>query len=165
MLSSDCAEAAAAADLDVQVATRVWRSCEALPRLQVRVLMLEAGIDARQDLRIRIPAGLVKVFKTKHDWDFETRPDSDTAERGVYLCRGKARALRPHSEPQRAALRCAAARAHAAGRWAHGRGVRPEAYYAHAAARQAVAAARRQGGLVVKGAVRGSHSLVPRPLG
>jgi len=53
-----------------------------------RVLMLEAGTDASRDLRIRVPAGLVKVFKSERDWDFETEPVEGTG-RGVYLCRGK----------------------------------------------------------------------------
>ena len=53
-----------------------------------RVLMLEAGTDGSRDLRIRIPAGLVKVFKSERDWDFETEPVKGT-NRGVYLCRGK----------------------------------------------------------------------------
>ena len=53
-----------------------------------RVLLLEAGADASRDLRIRVPAGLVKVFKSEHDWDFETEPVEGTG-RGVYLCRGK----------------------------------------------------------------------------
>lgn len=53
-----------------------------------RVLLLEAGADASRDLRIRVPAGLVKVFKSEHDWDFESEPVEGTG-RGVYLCRGK----------------------------------------------------------------------------
>ena len=39
-------------------------------------------------MRIRVPAGLVKVFKSDRDWDFETEPVQGT-NRGVYLCRGK----------------------------------------------------------------------------
>jgi len=53
-----------------------------------RVLVLEAGNDGSRDMRIRVPAGLVKVFKSEYDWDFETEPVEGT-NRGVYLCRGK----------------------------------------------------------------------------
>lgn len=53
-----------------------------------RVLLLEAGDWGSRDMRIRIPAGLVKVFKSERDWDFETEPVPGTS-RGVYLCRGK----------------------------------------------------------------------------
>ena len=55
---------------------------------ECRVLVLEAGTDGSRDMRIRIPAGLVKVFKSERDWDFETEPVRGT-NRGVYLCRGK----------------------------------------------------------------------------
>lgn len=55
---------------------------------ETRVLVLEAGSDGRKDMRIRIPAGLVKVFKSERDWNFETEPVTGTS-RGVYLCRGK----------------------------------------------------------------------------
>ena len=53
-----------------------------------RVLLLEAGEWGSNDMRIRIPAGLVKVFKSERDWDFDTEPVPGTS-RGVYLCRGK----------------------------------------------------------------------------
>ena len=53
-----------------------------------RVLLLEAGTDGSRDMRIRVPAGLVKVFKSERDWDFDTEPVPGT-NRGVYLCRGK----------------------------------------------------------------------------
>ena len=55
---------------------------------ECRVLMLEAGVDGSRDMRIRVPAALVKVFKSEHDWDFHTEP-VDGTRRGVYLCRGK----------------------------------------------------------------------------
>uniref|UniRef100_A0A7S2IFJ9 Glucose-methanol-choline oxidoreductase N-terminal domain-containing protein n=1 Tax=Haptolina brevifila TaxID=156173 RepID=A0A7S2IFJ9_9EUKA len=54
-----------------------------------RVLVLEAGTDGRNDLRIRIPAALIKVFKSERDWDFNTEPNAATKGREVYLCRGK----------------------------------------------------------------------------
>ena len=55
-----------------------------------RVLVLEAGTDASSDMRVRIPAALIKVFKSERDWDFTTEPNDATSDRGVYLCRGKA---------------------------------------------------------------------------
>lgn len=57
---------------------------------KARVLVLEAGTDASKDLRVRVPAGLIKVFKSERDWDFSTEQEAATSERGVYLCRGKA---------------------------------------------------------------------------
>ena len=56
---------------------------------KARVLVLEAGTDGSRDLRIRIPAGLVKVFKSERDWDFNTKSEAANRDREVYLCRGK----------------------------------------------------------------------------
>jgi len=60
-----------------------------LSATDARVLVLEAGTDGSNDLRIRVPAGLIKVFKSERDWDFNTEPQSATCDRSVYLCRGK----------------------------------------------------------------------------
>ena len=60
-----------------------------LSAANARVLLLEAGSDGSRDLRIRIPAGLIKVFKSEYDWDFNTEPEAATNDRSVYLCRGK----------------------------------------------------------------------------
>ena len=53
-----------------------------------RVLLLEAGSDAHRDLRVRIPARLVKVLRSELDWNYETEP-GPKLEHPVYLCRGK----------------------------------------------------------------------------
>jgi len=63
---------------------------ERLSAAEARVLVLEAGTDASRDLRIRVPAGLIKVFKSERDWDFTTEAGQGTSGRGIYLCRGKA---------------------------------------------------------------------------
>lgn len=55
----------------------------------VRVLVLEAGEDASSDLKVRIPAMLIKVLRSDMDWNFETEPDAAGTAHGVYLCRGK----------------------------------------------------------------------------
>ena len=55
----------------------------------VRVLVLEAGADASRDLKVRIPAMLIKVLRSEMDWNFETEPDKALNEQSVYLCRGK----------------------------------------------------------------------------
>jgi len=54
----------------------------------LRVLLLEAGIDGHQDLRVRIPASLIKVLRSNLDWNYETEPGGKV-EHPVYLCRGK----------------------------------------------------------------------------
>lgn len=53
-----------------------------------RVLVLEAGGDASRDLKVRIPAMLIKVLRSDIDWNFETVPDGP-CDHSVYLCRGK----------------------------------------------------------------------------
>ena len=55
----------------------------------IRVLLLEAGEDATKDMRVRVPAAAVKLFKSSLDWDYESAP-SDGVNHQVYLCRGKA---------------------------------------------------------------------------
>ena len=55
----------------------------------IRVLVLEAGDDASNDLKVRIPAMLIKVLRSEMDWNFETEPDDNGTPHGVYLCRGK----------------------------------------------------------------------------
>lgn len=53
------------------------------------VLVLEAGSKKYNDIRIKIPAGILKTFKSEFDWDYESVPTSHTADRPIYLCRGK----------------------------------------------------------------------------
>jgi len=55
----------------------------------IRVLVLEAGADASRDLKVRIPAMLIKVLRSEMDWNYETEPDKALNDHPVYLCRGK----------------------------------------------------------------------------
>jgi len=55
----------------------------------IRVLVLEAGDDSSNDLKVRIPAMLIKVLRSDMDWNFETEPEPALNDHGVYLCRGK----------------------------------------------------------------------------
>lgn len=54
-----------------------------------RVLVLEGGTASHKDKLVRIPVGILKLFKTDHDWDFTTAPQPSLKGREVYLCRGK----------------------------------------------------------------------------
>ena len=54
----------------------------------VRVLLLEAG-TAKEPLLSRIPAGFSKLFRTRHDWAYETEPEPELAGRRLYIPRGK----------------------------------------------------------------------------
>ncbi|MFE0046729.1 GMC family oxidoreductase [Streptomyces albireticuli] len=54
----------------------------------VRVLLVEAGPpdDAQE---IRVPAAMVKLFRTKYDWDYVTEPEPGLDGRRAYLPRGR----------------------------------------------------------------------------
>eukprot|EP00600_Ochromonadales_sp_CCMP1393_P010029 CAMPEP_0174955208 /NCGR_PEP_ID=MMETSP0004_2-20121128/857_1 /TAXON_ID=420556 /ORGANISM="Ochromonas sp., Strain CCMP1393" /LENGTH=560 /DNA_ID=CAMNT_0016203117 /DNA_START=206 /DNA_END=1888 /DNA_ORIENTATION=- len=54
-----------------------------------KVLMLEAGRSDYQNTLVRIPAGIIKLFKTKYDWNFNSVPEPSVKDREIYLCRGK----------------------------------------------------------------------------
>ena len=55
-----------------------------------KVLVVEAGSADYKDSRVRIPAGVLKIFKNKHfDWDFTGEEEKGLHNRGIYLCRGK----------------------------------------------------------------------------
>lgn len=53
------------------------------------VLLLEAGTKKYKDIKIKVPAGILKTFKSEFDWDYESVPTAQTADRPIYLCRGK----------------------------------------------------------------------------
>ncbi|HMI89263.1 MAG TPA: GMC family oxidoreductase N-terminal domain-containing protein [Polyangiaceae bacterium] len=55
---------------------------------RVRVLLLEAG-TAREPLFARMPAGFSKLFRTRHDWAYETEPEPELGGRRLYMPRGK----------------------------------------------------------------------------
>lgn len=55
-----------------------------------RVLVLEAGSEkAHKSMIVKIPVGLLKLFKGEHDWSYTTAPSTALVGREVYLCRGK----------------------------------------------------------------------------
>lgn len=54
-----------------------------------RVLVLEAGSPKFEKKYMKIPAGIIRLFKTKFDWDFQSEKESTTNNREIYLCRGK----------------------------------------------------------------------------
>jgi choline dehydrogenase len=53
-----------------------------------RVLLVEAGI-AYNGLEVSVPAGFSKLFKTAHDWDYSTEPQSEMNNRRMYWPRAK----------------------------------------------------------------------------
>lgn len=55
---------------------------------RVRVLLLEAG-TAREPLFTRIPAAFSRLFKSRHDWAFETEPERELEQRRLFIPRGK----------------------------------------------------------------------------
>jgi len=55
---------------------------------RVRVLLLEAG-TAREPLFARVPAAFSKLFKSRHDWAFETEPEAELEHRRLFMPRGK----------------------------------------------------------------------------
>lgn len=54
-----------------------------------RVLVLEAGSGDYDNSMVRIPAGVLRLFRSKYDWNFMTSNETATSGRGIYLCRGK----------------------------------------------------------------------------
>jgi choline dehydrogenase-like flavoprotein len=53
-----------------------------------RVRLLEAG-TAKAPLASRIPAAYSKLFKSRHDWDYQTQPERALGGRQLYIPRGK----------------------------------------------------------------------------
>ena len=56
-----------------------------------KVLVLEAGRPDYNYLFIRIPAGILRLFRSKYDWQHETGGEKSCNGRNVYLQRGKVR--------------------------------------------------------------------------
>jgi len=54
-----------------------------------RVLMLEAGRSDYDNLSIRIPAGILKLFKSVYDWQYESSGEKECNGRNIFLQRGK----------------------------------------------------------------------------
>jgi choline dehydrogenase len=55
---------------------------------KMRVLLLEAG-TAQEPFFARIPAGFFRLFRTRHDWAYETEPEPELAGRRLFMPRGK----------------------------------------------------------------------------
>ncbi len=56
--------------------------------LATSVLLLEAGV-AKEPLATRIPAAFSKLFKTRHDWAYQSEPEPALLGRRLYIPRGK----------------------------------------------------------------------------
>ena len=58
-----------------------------------RVLMLEAGRADYTNTFIRIPAGILRLFRSVYDWQHETGGEKACNGRNIFLQRGKVRRL------------------------------------------------------------------------
>jgi choline dehydrogenase-like flavoprotein len=54
-----------------------------------KVLLLEAGSPNYNTMFIRIPAGILRLFRSQYDWQHETSGEKDCSGRNIYLQRGK----------------------------------------------------------------------------
>jgi hypothetical protein len=54
-----------------------------------RVLVIEAGRPDYRATFIRIPAGILRLFRSVYDWQFETGGEKDSNGRNVFVQRGK----------------------------------------------------------------------------
>jgi choline dehydrogenase len=52
-----------------------------------KVLLIEAG--GKPPLMSRIPAGMPKLFGTRHDWQFRSEPNRSCGDRRIYIPRGR----------------------------------------------------------------------------
>ncbi len=59
-----------------------------LSRTGASILLLEAGQPDR-NINTKIPAAFSKLFKSKHDWNYETVPQPELNNRRLYWPRGK----------------------------------------------------------------------------
>jgi choline dehydrogenase len=80
------------ADYDYVIAGAGSAGCVLAARLsedpKVRVLLVEAGPRA-EPLLVRIPAAFFKLFRSRHDWAYETEPETDAGGRRLFMPRGK----------------------------------------------------------------------------
>jgi len=58
-----------------------------------RVLVLEAGRPDYDNLFIRIPAGILRLFRSVYDWQHETGGEKACNGRNIFLQRGKVRTM------------------------------------------------------------------------
>ncbi|CAB9504043.1 Alcohol dehydrogenase [acceptor] [Seminavis robusta] len=54
-----------------------------------RILVLEAGRPDYNNLQIRIPAGILRLFRSQYDWQYESAREAHCEGRNLYLQRGK----------------------------------------------------------------------------
>jgi choline dehydrogenase-like flavoprotein len=59
-----------------------------------RVLVLEAGGQDFKNLFIRMPAGILRLFRSKYDWQHETGGEKACNGRNLFLQRGKVSSIR-----------------------------------------------------------------------
>lgn len=55
----------------------------------MQVLLLEAGKPSFNNFLVNIPAGVIRLFKSALDWQFESAPEAKLDGKEVYLIRGK----------------------------------------------------------------------------
>ncbi|KAG5189030.1 GMC oxidoreductase-domain-containing protein [Tribonema minus] len=53
------------------------------------VLVLEAGTGKHRDKNIKVPVGILRLFRSAFDWQYETEREEHAGDRGIYLARGK----------------------------------------------------------------------------
>jgi len=85
-------ESAAAAGYDYIIVGGGTAGCVLANRLTLankKVLLVEAGSSDYKNKFIRIPAGVLRLFKSKFDWDFESQREANVDNRSIYICRGK----------------------------------------------------------------------------
>mmetsp|Transcript_21037 Transcript_21037/g.64095 ORF Transcript_21037/g.64095 Transcript_21037/m.64095 type:complete len:604 (-) Transcript_21037:432-2243(-) len=86
------AEEAAAAEYDYVICGGGLAGCVLANRLSSagkRVLMLEAGGADYNAFKIKVPAGILKLFQTEVDWTYFSEGEKACQGRPIYLCRGK----------------------------------------------------------------------------
>lgn len=54
-----------------------------------RVLVLEAGRSDYSSIKIRIPAGILRLFRSEYDWQYESGGETHSGGRNIFLQRGK----------------------------------------------------------------------------
>jgi choline dehydrogenase-like flavoprotein len=56
-----------------------------------RILVLEAGRPDYDNFFIRMPAGILRLFRSIYDWQYESGGEKNCNGRNIYLQRGKVR--------------------------------------------------------------------------
>ena len=66
-----------------------------------KVLVLEAGRPDFNYLFIRIPAGILRLFRSRYDWQYESSGEKACNGRNIFLQRGKVRIFKVLGGPFR----------------------------------------------------------------